>query len=100
MYKIYILWFNEYIMQVLSIKDTREKLADVINQVVVAEEESVVTKFGKPKAMLVPMTKFPGWDEGSFDEVFGAWRDRKEIKVGTKWVRNLRAKMSLRTKDE
>ena len=39
--------------QVLSIKDTRNRLADVVNQVAISGDVFVITKFGKPIAALV-----------------------------------------------
>jgi len=33
---------------------------------------------------------------GTFDEVFGAWKERKDIKDSAKWVAKLRAKISMR----
>lgn len=85
--------------QLISVKDTRNKLADVINQVAIAGDEFIITKFGEPKAMLVPV---PISDKKSFKsnfaEAFGIWKDRKDIKNSAKWVRLLRDKMSLRQK--
>lgn len=83
--------------QTLSIKDVRNNLADVINQVGVAGNTIVITKFGKPRAMLVPISDKKTL-VGKFDETFGAWKERKDIKDSGKWVRNLRKKISLRQK--
>jgi antitoxin (DNA-binding transcriptional repressor) of toxin-antitoxin stability system len=44
-------------------------------------EEFIVTKFGKPKAMLVPVTKTGTTNKGSFDEVFGVWKNRIDIET-------------------
>ena len=82
--------------QILSIKDTRNRLADVINQVAIGGDTFVITKFGQPKAMIVPISEESA--SGNFDEVFGAWKDRRDIKDTGKWVRNLRRKISLRQK--
>ena len=83
--------------QTLSIKDTRNKLADVVNQVAILGNSFVITKFGQPKAMIVPFTQ-KNSVRGNFDEVFGAWKERSDIKDTAKWVRNLRTKISLRLK--
>jgi prevent-host-death family protein len=83
--------------QTLSIKDTRNNLADIISRVEMTGDEIVITKFGRPRAMLVPITKVKP-ASGSFDEVFGAWKGRKDIKDTGVWVRNLRTKLSLRQK--
>ena len=85
--------------QTMSIKETRNRLADVINQVAVAGDVFVITKFGRPKAMIVPISQEKS-GAGNFDEVFGAWKYRRDIKDTGKWVRNLRTKISLRQKNE
>lgn len=84
--------------QVLSIKDTRNKLADVINRVAVAGDVYVITKFGKAKAMIVPVTQANIADTSGIEESFASWGRRKDIKNSSSWVAGLRAKMS--TRDE
>jgi prevent-host-death family protein len=85
--------------QILSIKDTRSNLADIVSRVEMTGQEIVITKFGKPRAMLVPIS-----DRkllvGKFDEAFGVWKSRKDVKDTGKWVRDLRKKISLRQRDE
>lgn len=85
--------------QVMTIKDTRNKLADIINQVSVAGDTFVITKFGQPKAMIVPISK-DKTQRSVLEETFGAWKGRRDIKDSGKWVRNLRTKISLRQKNE
>lgn len=82
-------------MQTLSIKDARNSLADIVSRVEMRGEEIVITKFGKPRAMLVPIESRK-LKLGNFDEVFGAWKGRADIKDTAKWVRDLRTKISLR----
>lgn len=67
----------------------------MINQVAIGGNVFTVTKFGKPKAMIVPMVKVKA-QKSVFDEAFGIWKDRKDIKNSAKWVRKIRDKMSLR----
>lgn len=81
--------------QLISIKDTRNRLAEVIDQVAIAGDEFIVTKFGKPKAMIVPIIKAKV-QKSVLEETFGVWKDRKDIKDTAKWVAALRRKMSLR----
>lgn len=83
--------------QVLSIKDTRNNLADIVSRVEMIGEEVIITKFGKPRAMLVPLSGKKS-AKGNLDEVFGMWKGRSDIKDSGKWVRNLREKISLRQK--
>lgn len=94
--KVYILLYNIHIMtQLISIKDARNNLADIVSRVEIAGDEIIITKFGKPRAMLVPVSNVKS-GVGAFDEVFGLWKDRKDIKNTAQWVRNLRRKISLR----
>lgn len=81
----------------VSVKDTRENIAELINQVDIAGKEFIITKFGKPKAMLVPVTgkgnrkrkgdKLPG---------FGAWANRKNIDNSIIWIDRIRNNWSKR----
>lgn len=82
-------------MQTLSIKDVRNSFSDIVSRVEMRGDEIVITKFGKPRAMLVPFSNKKTL-VGKFDEAFGAWRERNDIKDSGKWVRNLRRKISLR----
>lgn len=43
-------------MQQVSIKELRDSLADIIDQVAIAHKRFLVTKNGKPRAMIVPLT--------------------------------------------
>lgn len=40
----------------ISVKDTRDNLAELLEQVAIANKQFVITKFGKPKARLSPVT--------------------------------------------
>ena len=82
--------------QVLSIKDTRERLADVINRVAISGDVFVITKFGKAKAMIVPVSQANIADTTGIEESFGGWAGRKDIKNSSRWVAELRTKMSAR----
>jgi prevent-host-death family protein len=52
-------------------------------------EEVVITYRGKPYAKLVPFQKAEQNIEKS-DELFGMWKDRKDLKDINKYVRELR----------
>lgn len=88
-------------MQTMSIKDTRDNLAEIIDRVAVSGEQFVVTKFGKPRAMLVPVMAVGDTQSiNGYDEVFGAWKGRSDLDETGNWVRNIRKLMSVRQKDE
>lgn len=81
--------------QLISVRDTRNRLAEVINQVAIAGDEFIITKFGEPKAMIVPIIRAKA-QKSVLEETFGAWKDRKDIKDTAKWAAALRRKISLR----
>ncbi len=81
--------------QLISIKDTRDKLADIVNEVAFGNNTFIITKFGEPKAMIVPIQNTKK-DTSWIKESSGAWSNRTDIKDSNKWVENLRAKMSTR----
>ena len=85
-------------LQTFSIRETRAQLSDIINQVSVANRSFVITKFGKPKAMIVPArtNKAKKRTYKGLEASFGAWKDRTDIKDSAKWVADLRHKMSNR----
>lgn len=81
--------------QTLSIKDARNKLADIVSRVEMAGDEIIITKFGKPRAMIVPISASK-LSKIDLTESFGAWKGRDDIKNTAKWVREMRHKTSLR----
>lgn len=86
------------INQTVSIKELRDNLAQIIEEVAIAKKHIEVTKFGKAKAMIVPMkdTEKPKKRESGLSASFGAWKDRKDIKNTAQWVARLRHRMSNR----
>ena len=88
--------FFGYMMQTIPIKETRANLADLVNQVEVAGKRFVITKFGKPKAMLVPILTDKPRKKSGFAASFGIWKNREDIKDSDVWVRKIRTRMSRR----
>lgn len=85
-------------MQTIPIKETRANLADLINQVEVAGKSFVITKFGKPKAMLVPVLDDRGQRSVKPKKIpgFGMWADREDMKDPDAWVRKIRSRWARR----
>lgn len=89
-------------MQTVSIKDLRNNLAQIIEEVAIAKKHIEVTKFGKSKVALVPIeeVKKRVKKEKKIDleklPAFGMWKDRKDMKDPAKWVAELRKRESLR----
>ncbi len=84
-------------IQQITIKDTRTNLAHLVNQVSLVGTQFVITKFGKPTAMLTPIKENAINPKTSLSTSFAAWNKRKDIKDSAKWVAALRSKVSLRT---
>jgi len=88
-------------LQTLSIREAREQFSELVNQVAIGRKQFVITKFGKPKA-LITQIKSEGEDikekqrRAALELTFGMWKDRKDIKDSAKWVANLRHRMSSR----
>ncbi len=83
-------------MTQVSIKQTRDELAELLDRVAFGGEEFVLTRFGKPRAMLVPYKITGGDAKYSLDSVFGAWKSRKDIQDSVVWSRKLRKNLSQR----
>ena len=88
-------------MQTVSIKDLRNNLAQIIEEVAIAKKHIEVTKFGKSKVAIVPVeevkktnaTKKIDWTNLA---AFGIWKGRTDIKNSADWVKKLRMSESLR----
>ena len=81
-------------MQTIPIKETRSQLADLINQVDVGGKSFIITKFGKPKAMLGPVLTDKSRKYRGLAASFGIWKDREDMKDPDAWVRKVRAQFS------
>ena len=57
----------------------------------------LITKFNKPKAMIIPIdeTMFKN-NTKKLEDSFGVWKGRSDIKNSAKWVAKLRARTSTR----
>lgn len=83
----------------MSIREAREQFSEFVNQVAIAHKQFVITKFGKPKAILSPVIaddKAFAAREKAILETAGAWEHRKDIKDSAKWAAKLRHRMSSR----
>jgi antitoxin (DNA-binding transcriptional repressor) of toxin-antitoxin stability system len=81
-------------IQTVSIKETRDNLADIINQIAIAKKQYLVTKYGKPQAMMVPVAKKPATKRRL--PGFGMWADRKDMQDPARWVTQQRKRWSKR----
>lgn len=84
---------------VISVKDMRNNLSNIIDRVAVGGETFVVTKFGKTRAIISPADKETMTAERREEilkKTFGMWKDREDIKDAAAWVREQRKQMSSR----
>ena len=82
--------------QTRSIKEMREQLSQLVEEVAIAKKRYLITKFGKPKAMMIPLDSLTRVRKKKNLAGFGMWKNRKDIKDSAKWVRKQRQKMSSR----
>ena len=85
----------------ISIKETRNNLADIVERVALTGQTYIVTKFGKVKAKIVPpedkeSKKKPAIKLKDYShqqwlkDTFGMWKDRKDMKDPVAWVNKIR----------
>lgn len=87
--------------QIISTKELRDNIAEILEKVAIGKQSFIVAKFGKVKAMLSPTSPTLTTDkkrkkEIILKETFGIWKNRKDIKDSAKWVSDLRARESSR----
>ena len=83
----------------ISIKETRDNLAELIERVALTNESFLITKFSKPKALIVPIAQLEKNKKSRtkiLGKTFGLWAKKEEIKSSSGWVDDMRRKESLR----
>ena len=82
----------------VSIKDTRDNLADIIDRVAIAGESFLVTKFGKVKALISPFNLNLAVNKKAkiLKDSFGIWKNRRDMADSNAWVNKLRQSSSRR----
>ena len=86
-------------IQTVPIKDARNNLANLINMAAIAGHSYIITKFGKPQAMITPVFPTESTLESrrlAIASTASAWKHRSDIKDTAKFVAALRRKMSSR----
>lgn len=78
-------------LQLISTKELRDNLAEVLEKVAIAKQSFLVSKFGREKA-------FKREKHLSDHPACGIWQKRKGMKNPVEWVSNLRIRQSLRLK--
>ncbi len=74
----------------ITARDLRYKTASILDKVSKGER-IVVTRRGKPKAVLVPAVMGSSGDIPVSDEAFGIWKDHPGVKDTCKWLAKIRS---------
>jgi len=85
----------EFIMKILSLSEAKIKLSELVDRVQSMDEEFVITKNGRPSAVLLNPDEFESWKETI--EIKSDPDLMKEIKKG---LSALKKKSKLYTLDE
>lgn len=91
-------------LQLISTKELRDNLAEVLEKVAIGRQSFLVSKFGREKALIVPVispVKTPtnkGEKRLADHPACGIWQERKDMENPAEWVSKLRIKQSLRLK--
>ena len=78
-------------MEILSLSEAKIHLSRLVDRVNTTDEEIVITKNGRPAAVLVSPDEFEGWKETLLIRSDSAFL--KEIKKGIKTLKHKRAKL-------
>jgi len=84
-------------LPVISTKNLRDNLAEILEQVAIGQKSFIVSKFGRKKVLISPITalKTTATDFNKLS-AFGIWKDRKDMRDPIRWVAESRQKQSLR----
>lgn len=87
-------------LQIISTKELRDNLAEILEKVAIGKESYIISKFGRKKALITPVSSFLGQKKTKFKNLsaFGLWEKRADIKDSNVWVSKLRTKQSQRKK--
>ena len=73
----------------ISTKQLRAQPGKIISQINKGLDVTITYR-GKPSAKIVPITKKEIVNDDTEDELFGIWKDRKDIKNIEQYVRDMR----------
>lgn len=86
--------------QVITAKQLRDNLAEILEKVAIGKQTFLVSKFGREKALITPVTSVSALKSKRVNlaklPAFGMWKKRKDIKRAISWVSKLRIEQSER----
>jgi len=83
----------------VTIREARDNFSELVERAALADEAFLVTKFGKPKALIISsamVTQKKDEKKEILEKTAGLWVKRKDIKDSARWVKKLREKESSR----
>lgn len=83
----------------ISVKETRDKLSELLERVAIGKESFVITKFNKPKAVIMPVAEVAMAEQNvrrAVTALAGVWEKSRDVKDGASWVANRRRRESSR----
>lgn len=83
----------------ISIKDARDNFSEIIEKAALTGQSFLVTKFGKPKALLTSANIINQKKKAKLKvlkETAGLWTNRKDIKDSASWIAQKRKRQSTR----
>ena len=78
-------------MKTLPLSEAKAKLSALVTQVAMTDEEVVITKNGRPAAVLVSAEEYEGWRETT--AILGDAAFLREIKAGLKALKSKRTRL-------
>jgi antitoxin (DNA-binding transcriptional repressor) of toxin-antitoxin stability system len=87
-------------MQTITVADLRDQLSQIIDQTTFTHQRFLVTKFNKPRALIIPIPNHQKTTHKQPDfktlPGFGLWKNRSDIKNSVSWSQSVRHQQSLR----
>ena len=88
-------------LQLISTKELRDNLAEVLEKVAIGQQTFLVSKFGREKALITPIKNIAKEKKKEKRNLrslsfYGTWEGREDMKSPAIWVSELRKGQSFR----
>ena len=88
---------------IITVQQARDNFSELIERVALARESFLVTKFGKPKVVIMAADELKRLGQiqtkkkkQAIKAIAGMWADRKDMADSAKWVADLRRREAVR----
>jgi len=78
-------------MKIMSLSEAKMKLSELVENIYTTDEEIIITKNGRPAAVMVSLNEFEGWNETI--EIKSDRELMAEIKKGVSGLEQKKAKI-------